>query len=80
MIHSHCYVGDGRYTEMSVPCGYLDEIDEIIKVIDKEYDGNKLLNLVSVETIIEEPSSIEYHIAVSHFGTCTKKIIRAREA
>ena len=40
MIHSHCYADDGKYTEMPVPCGSLDEITEIKKVIDKEYEGN----------------------------------------
>lgn len=40
MIHSHCYVIDGEYTEMPVPCGSLDEIDEIIKVIEQKYDGD----------------------------------------
>ena len=39
MIHSHCYAVDGKYTEMPVPCGSLDEIDEIIKVIERDYDG-----------------------------------------
>ncbi len=40
MIHSHCYAVNGKYTEMPVPCGSLDEIDEIIKVINKKYNGN----------------------------------------
>ena len=40
MIHSHCYAIDGKYTEMPVPCGSLDEIDEIIKVIEKDYNGD----------------------------------------
>lgn len=40
MIHSHCYVVNGKYTEMTVPCGSLDEITEIKKVIEKDYDGN----------------------------------------
>ena len=48
MIHSHCYALDGKYTEMPVPCGSLDEIDEIKKVIDKEYDGNYDLPLYKV--------------------------------
>lgn len=48
MIHSHCYAIDGKYTEMPVPCGSLDEIDEITKVIDKEYDGNYGLNLYRI--------------------------------
>lgn len=40
MIHSHCYAYDGKYTYMPVPCGSLNEIDEIKKVIDDEYQGN----------------------------------------
>ena len=44
MIHSHCYAADGKYTEMPVPCGSLDEIDEIKKVIEKDYEGNYELN------------------------------------
>ena len=40
MIHSHCYALDSPFTEMPVPCGSLDEIDEIIKVIEKDYHGN----------------------------------------
>ena len=48
MIHSHCYAVDGKYTEMPVPCGSLDEIDEIRKVIDKDYDGNYDLPLYKI--------------------------------
>lgn len=45
MIHSHCYAMNGKYTKMPVPCGSLDEIDEIIQVIDNEYNSNfKLTN------------------------------------
>lgn len=48
MIHSHCYASDGNYTEMPVPCGSLDEIDEIIKVIETEYNGNYNLGLYKI--------------------------------
>ena len=51
MIHSHCYAIDGKYTEMPVPCGSLDEIDEIIKVIEKEYNGNYNLTLYKINYI-----------------------------
>lgn len=40
MIHSHCYVEDGHYTFMPVPCGSLDEIDEVEKVVQTYYNGN----------------------------------------
>lgn len=48
MIHSHCYAIDGKYTEMPVPCGSLDEIDEITKVIDNQYGGNYGLSLYKI--------------------------------
>ena len=40
MIHSHCYVNGGYYTDMPVPCGSLDEIDVVEKVIEKNYSNN----------------------------------------
>ena len=48
MIHSHCYLADGSFTEMPVPCGSLDEIDEIKKVIERDYDGNYDLPLYKI--------------------------------
>ena len=48
IIHSHCYASDGKYTEMPVPCGSLDEIDEITKVIEKEYNGDYGLTLYKI--------------------------------
>lgn len=40
IIHSHCYAEDGFYTNTPVPCGALDEIDEIIDVVQNNYDNN----------------------------------------
>ena len=48
MIHSHCYVDNGKYTKMPVPCGSLNEVDEIVKVIEKDYGGNYSLNLYKI--------------------------------
>jgi hypothetical protein len=48
MIHSHCYAVDGKYTEMPVPCGSLNEIDEIVRVVEKDYNGNYNLPLYIV--------------------------------
>lgn len=48
MIHSHCYAVDGKYTEMPVPCGSLDEIEEIKKVIDRDYNGDYSLDLYKI--------------------------------
>lgn len=40
MIHSHCYIENAPYTEMSVPCGAIEEVDEILNVIRNYYDNN----------------------------------------
>lgn len=40
MIHSHCYIENAPYTDVVLPCGALEEIDEIKKVIKKYYDND----------------------------------------
>lgn len=37
MIHFHAYIESAPYTDIAVPCGGLEEVDEVIKAIDKEY-------------------------------------------
>lgn len=40
IVHSHCYVENGYRTSIPVPCGALDEIDEVLKVIKEHYDND----------------------------------------
>lgn len=40
IVHSHCYAKGGYFTNVPVPCGALDEIDEVMKVIKKYYDND----------------------------------------
>ena len=40
MIHSHCYIENAPYTEMSVPCGTIEEVDEIVNVIRNYYNND----------------------------------------
>lgn len=37
MIHSHCYIKDGHMTSMSIPCGAIEEADEVLGLIDRVY-------------------------------------------
>ena len=37
MIHSHCYIDGAEYTKTALPCGAIEEVDEIKKIIT-EYD------------------------------------------
>lgn len=40
MIHSHCYIENAPYTNVVLPCGALEEVDEIKNVIKKYYDND----------------------------------------
>ena len=37
MIHSHCYVEGAKFTTTSIPCGAIEEVDEVLKFIDENY-------------------------------------------
>ena len=41
MMHAHVYTKNGIFTENPVPCGAIEEVDEILKLIDKEYGGDR---------------------------------------
>ena len=40
MIHSHCYIENAPYTDVVLPCGALEEIDEIRNIIKKHFDND----------------------------------------
>lgn len=40
MVHSHCYIENAPFTSMQVPCGALEEVDEVIDVIRKYYNND----------------------------------------
>ena len=57
MIHSHCYINGAPTTQKSLPCGAIEEVEEIKKLIEKEYnnDFNKdfyLINLIGHGSIM----------------------------
>ncbi|MFR4518511.1 MAG: class II aldolase/adducin family protein [Fusobacterium sp.] len=47
MIHSHVYVKDAPYTKNIMPCGALNEVEEIMEVINKNnFKSNFAINLI----------------------------------
>ena len=57
MIHSHCYINDAPFTKTALPCGAIEEVDEIRELIHDSYqdDYNKdfyLMNLVGHGSIM----------------------------
>ena len=37
IIHSHCYIEGAPFTSTSIPCGAIEEVDEVLKLIMSEY-------------------------------------------
>lgn len=42
MIHSHCYIKNAPYTKNALPCGAIEEVDEILNIIKESYDNDYL--------------------------------------
>ncbi len=40
MIHTHCYIKDAPYTETALPCGAIEEVIEVLKVIETYYEND----------------------------------------
>ena len=40
MIHSHCYIEDAPFTEKALPCGAIEEVDEISELLNDYYDND----------------------------------------
>lgn len=43
MIHSHCYIKNAPFTKRCIPCGGLEEVDEIMEVIENSVCGTDIL-------------------------------------
>lgn len=57
MIHSHCYIEGAPFTEKALPCGAIEEVEEILKLLEKEYDDDfykdfYLINLIGHGSIM----------------------------
>ena len=57
MIHSHCSIDGAPFTKISVPCGAIEEIGEVVEIIHEYYgnDFNKdfyLINLIGHGSIM----------------------------
>ena len=48
IVHSHCYVKDAPFTKTPVPCGALDEIDEVNAVIRTAFNNDFTKNYYAV--------------------------------
>ncbi len=65
MLHSHCYIEDAPFTETAIPCGAIEEFDEVIKLIHNKYsDENQdqyIINLIGHGSIIMWNNMSQFH-------------------
>ena len=88
MIHSHCYIEGAPYTERAIPCGALEEVDEISELLSKYYDNDftrdfYLMNLTGHGSIMmsQSPSQLANITMVGRElpeNMYTKKLIRKK--
>lgn len=57
MIHSHCYINGAPFTKKALPCGAIEEVEEILELLKEDYynDFNKdfyLINLLGHGSIM----------------------------
>lgn len=56
MIHTHCYIDGAPFTKKALPCGAVEEVEEILKVLEEYYSNlNKdfyLINLLGHGSIM----------------------------
>lgn len=56
MIHSHCYIEGAPFTNTCIPCGAVEETDEVINTLLMEYDTLKrdryVINLIGHGSIV----------------------------
>ena len=51
MIHSHCYIKNAPFTINALPCGAIEEVDEILKLLDDYYDNDLYKDLYLINLI-----------------------------
>lgn len=49
MIHSHCYIEDAPFTDKSIPCGAIEEVDEVLSLIDKKWGRDQWLYYINLK-------------------------------
>ncbi len=61
MIHSHCYIEDALFTKTAIPCGAIEEFDEVMNIIDDNKQPFYKLNLIGHGSIIMWNNMKQFH-------------------
>lgn len=65
ILHSHCYIKNAPFTKQAIPCGAVEEFDEIMSLIHKQgLDNHRnmyVINLIGHGSIIMWNSMRQFH-------------------
>lgn len=65
MLHSHCYIKNAPFTHEAIPCGAIEEFDEVMKLIQEQKIDNHrnqyFVNLIGHGSIIMWNNMQQFH-------------------
>lgn len=65
MLHSHCYIKNAPFTHEAIPCGAIEEFDEVMKLIhEQKFDNHRnqyFVNLIGHGSIIMWNNMQQFH-------------------
>lgn len=65
MLHSHCYIKNAPFTHEAIPCGAIEEFDEVMKLIQEQRIDNHrnqyFVNLIGHGSIIMWNNMQQFH-------------------
>lgn len=61
ILHSHCYIKNADYTHTAIPCGAIEEFDEITKIIKNKELNNYKINLKGHGSLIMWDNMENFH-------------------
>lgn len=75
MLHSHCYIENAPFTHNAIPCGAVEEFDEIVRLIDDVNKNYYIINLIGHGSIIMWNSMTEFHTEIEPTLNYKKRIM-----
>lgn len=67
ILHSHCYIKNAPFTSTAIPCGAIEEFDEVMNLIKREYDVNRkfyAINLIGHGSLVMWNNMNQFHSGV----------------
>lgn len=70
MLHSHCYIQNAPFTKEAIPCGAIEEFDEVMRLIQRKYQDTDrdyyIINLIGHGSIIMWNNMQQFHDNIEH--------------